>query len=82
MLQCDIEQFFPSVDLAILRDILARKLADAQVMGLVDRILEGGAGVLRDEYEMVYFLLPSTGDRSGLPTRSGSEQAGARRGSR
>jgi retron-type reverse transcriptase len=55
VLQCDVEQFFPSVDLAILRGILARKLADPQVMGLVDRILDGGAGVLRDEYEMVYF---------------------------
>ena len=28
VLQCDVEQFFPSVDHAILRGILARKLAD------------------------------------------------------
>ena len=46
VLQCDVEQFFPSVDLTILRGVLARKIADVRVMGLVDRILEGGAGVL------------------------------------
>lgn len=55
VLQCDVVQFFPSVDHALLRGILARKLADEDVMGLVDRILEGGAGVLDGEYEMVYF---------------------------
>jgi retron-type reverse transcriptase len=55
VLQCDVEQFFPSVDLAILRNILARKLADPGVMWLADQILEGGAGLLADEYTMVYF---------------------------
>ncbi len=55
VLQCDIRQFFPSIDLTILRNLLARKLADAETMGLIDLILAGGAGVLRNEYEMVYF---------------------------
>ena len=55
VLQCDVVQFFPSVDHAILRGILSRKLADADVMWLVDRILESGAGVLAGEYEMVYY---------------------------
>lgn len=55
VLQCDVEQFFPSIDLAILHDILARKIADQQVMWLADRIMEGGAGVLAGEYEMIYF---------------------------
>ncbi len=55
VLQCDVEQFFPSIDLAILDGILARKIADPQVMGLVRRILDGGAGVLANEYDMVYF---------------------------
>jgi RNA-directed DNA polymerase len=54
-LQCDVRQFFPSVDHAILRGILARKLADPDVMWLVDCILESGVGVLREEYEMVWF---------------------------
>ncbi len=55
VLQCDVEQFFPSVDLAILSGILARKLADPQVMWLAHQIMDGGAGVLANEYEMVYF---------------------------
>jgi hypothetical protein len=55
VLPCDVRQFFPSIDHAVLRSILARHLADPAVMGLVDRILEGGAGVLSNEYEMVWF---------------------------
>jgi len=55
VLQCDIVQFFPSVDHAILRCILARKVKDDDVLWLIDRILESGRGVLSEEYEMVYF---------------------------
>lgn len=55
VLQCDVEQFFPSIDLTLLRGILARKIADPQALWLVDQILAGGAGVLAHEYEMVYF---------------------------
>ncbi len=55
VLQCDIEQFFPSVDLTVLRAMLAAKLADDAVMTLVDRILAGGAPVLVDEYTMRWF---------------------------
>ena len=55
VLQCDVRQFFPSIDHAILRRILARKLADRDVMWLVDQILDGGAGVLEGEYEIAWF---------------------------
>ena len=55
VLQCDLGQFFPSIDHAILRAILGRKIADRDVLWLVDRILESGEGVLSDVYEMVYF---------------------------
>jgi RNA-directed DNA polymerase len=55
VLQLDVRQFFPSVDLIILRDILARKLDDPSVLWLVERILESGAGVLSDEYDMAWF---------------------------
>jgi RNA-directed DNA polymerase len=55
VLQCDVRQFFPSVDHAVLRAILARKITDHEVLWLIDRILEGGKGVLSEEYEMVYF---------------------------
>ena len=54
-LQCDLRQFFPSVDHAILRAIIARKIADPQTLALVDAILAGGAGILASEYDMVYF---------------------------
>ncbi len=55
VLQCDVRQFFPSIDHAILKEILGRVIADPDVMWLVDRILESGEGVLSEEYQMVYF---------------------------
>ncbi len=55
VLQWDLVQFFPSVDLQILRGILARLIADPDTLWLIDRILDSGAGVLADEYDMVYF---------------------------
>ena len=54
-LQLDVQQFVPSIDHAILRGLLARHLADARVLTLIDHILAGGANTLRDEYRMVYF---------------------------
>lgn len=70
VLQCDLRQFFPSMDLEILRDLLARRLADPDVMWLVERILESGRGVLEEEYEMVWFPgddLFAAGRPRGLP---------------
>ena len=55
VLQCDVKQFFPSIDHAILREILAKMLPDESAMWLIDRILNSGRGVLSEEYEMVYF---------------------------
>lgn len=55
VLRCDIEQFFPSIDHAVLRGQLARHIADRRVLDLIDRILAGGAGALSAEYRMVYF---------------------------
>ncbi|HEX9971516.1 MAG TPA: reverse transcriptase domain-containing protein [bacterium] len=55
VLQCDIRQFFPSIDHEILRSILARKISDEQVLWLIDKIIASGEGVLSEEYEMVYF---------------------------
>jgi len=70
VLPCDVRRFFPSVDHAILRTVLARYLADPDVMWLIDRILESGAGVLSEEYDMVWFpgddLLAAARSR-GLP---------------
>ena len=50
-----MRQFFPSVDHAILRRNLWQKVNDPQVRWLINQILAGGASVLRDEYDMVWF---------------------------
>ncbi|MBN1148459.1 MAG: hypothetical protein JXA78_14460, partial [Anaerolineales bacterium] len=55
VLQCDVVQFFPSIDHQILYSILARKLDDPGVLWLAARILESGVGVLSDLYQMVHF---------------------------
>jgi RNA-directed DNA polymerase len=55
VLKCDIVQFFPSIDHQILRGLLARHIADEDALWLIDRILESGAGLLADEYEMHWF---------------------------
>ena len=55
VLQCDVRQFFPSIDHTILRGLLVQKITDDNVLWLADRILQSGQGVLSEEYEMVYF---------------------------
>jgi hypothetical protein len=55
VLQCDLEQFFPSLDHAILRQVIARHVGDAQTLALVDRILASGAGLLVETYQMRWF---------------------------
>ncbi len=55
VLTCDIAQFFPSIDHAILRERLARHIACAPTLNLIDHILDSGAGVLADQYTPVYF---------------------------
>ena len=55
VLQCDVRQFFPSIDHAILTEILGRVIGDPGAMWLVERILESGVGVLSEEYEMAWF---------------------------
>lgn len=44
-LQCDIRHFFPSIDHAILREELARKVTDPRTLRLIEAILAGGAGI-------------------------------------
>lgn len=67
-LPCDIRQFFPSIDHAILKPILTRLLPDDSLNWLIERILQSGEDVLAEEYEMVYFPDddPSTGSGQGL----------------
>ncbi|MBA3945513.1 MAG: RNA-dependent DNA polymerase [Herpetosiphonaceae bacterium] len=71
VLQGDIVQFFPSIDHAILRSLLTRRIADDQVLGLIDLLLASGAGVLDSEYTPQWFpgddLLTPFERARGLP---------------
>ena len=54
-LQCDVKQFFPSIDLIILENILAGKIHDPRVLWLCRQVIHSGVGVLSGEYEMTWF---------------------------
>ncbi len=70
VLQCDIQQFFPAIDHAILKAILARTIACPPTMTLCEKIVDSGQGILRGQYDMHYFpgddLLAAARPR-GLP---------------
>jgi retron-type reverse transcriptase len=55
VLKCDIREFFPSIDHAILRELLARHIACPRTLWLIDRLIESGVGILTDRYTPVYF---------------------------
>lgn len=55
VLQCDIRQYFPSIDHELLISEFARRVRDESTLWLCQQILNSGVGVLSDEYEMVWF---------------------------
>ena len=55
VLQCDIRQFFPSIDHQILTAIIQKKISDQEVLWLINKILDSGKDVLKKEFDMVYF---------------------------
>lgn len=55
VLRCDIVQFFPSIDLDILRFQLERVIQDARVLRLCRLILAGGSHELTDQYDLALF---------------------------
>jgi len=70
VLQCDVQQFFPSVDHQILKDRLAHTIGCKATLRLCDKIIDSGIGVLSDEYEMRWFPgddLFAAGRPRGLP---------------
>jgi hypothetical protein len=70
VLRLDIVQHFPSLDHEILKRELFRVVKDTQVRELIDTILAGGAGILKDEYDLAYFAGDTLLDASrprGLP---------------
>jgi retron-type reverse transcriptase len=70
VLKCDLVHFFPSIDHAILRAQLARVIADARTMWLIDQIIDSGAEVHASDASPHYFpgddLFAATRPR-GLP---------------
>lgn len=55
VLQCDVRQFFPSIDHVLLRAEFSRLIRDEDVLWLCDEILKSGEGVLGEEYEMSWY---------------------------
>jgi len=55
VLQCDVRQFFPSIDHAILMAEFSRLIKDDEFLWLCGLILKSGEGVLAEEYEMNWF---------------------------
>jgi retron-type reverse transcriptase len=55
VLRLDIVKHFPSIDHAILYNILAQTIHDDDVLWLVQTIIASGAGVLSEEYSMQWF---------------------------
>jgi hypothetical protein len=55
VLQCDVQQFFPSIDHAIMRTELARLIRDEDLLWLCDQILDSGVRVLPKTGDWGYF---------------------------
>ena len=77
VLQCDIVQFFPSVDHAILRQLLSRTIACPPTMHLIEKIIDSGQGIHDERYIMQWFpnddLLAAARPR-GLPIGNQTSQ--------
>jgi retron-type reverse transcriptase len=70
VLTCDVRQFFPSIDHAVLFEILKQKISDESALWLAEQILKSGVGILSEEYEMTWFpgdTLFAAGRPRGLP---------------
>ncbi len=55
VLQCDLKQFFPSLDHEVLTGLIKNKIEDAKIMWLIQRIVSSGKDLLKDIYHTVYF---------------------------
>lgn len=55
VLQLDIREFFPSIDHAVLLQMLQRHLADPRLLALCEQIIASGRDILAEEYTPVLF---------------------------
>ena len=71
VLKADVTKFFPSIDHEVLYALLARRIRCAPTRRLMRLVLDSGAGVLAEEYEMAWFpgdtLLSPLERARGLP---------------
>ncbi len=77
VLQCDVVQFFPSIDHAVLERLLARRIADKRTMQLCHSIIASGIDIHKEAYQMQWFpndnLLAASRPR-GLPIGNQTSQ--------
>jgi retron-type reverse transcriptase len=68
VLKCDIKKYFPSIDHAILKSLIRKRIADPDVLWLIDSIIDRSN---KQEYEYDYFpgddLFAPLERRKGLP---------------
>jgi retron-type reverse transcriptase len=55
VLRADVVKHFPSIDHQILHQNLSKRIPEDDIMALVDTIIASGAGILDEEFEMVWF---------------------------
>jgi len=70
VLHMDVRQYFPSIDHAILWEILGQTIADERLLELCRVIIASGQDIHRENYEMTYFpgdTLFATARPRGLP---------------
>jgi len=71
LLKGDLVKFFPSVDHAVMKGVLSKRVGDAGVLWLAETIIDSGRGILEGECPPMWFagddlLAPSARER-GLP---------------
>jgi retron-type reverse transcriptase len=75
VLKCDVRKYFPSIDHEILKGLVARKIKDPDVLGLVNRIIDGSNP---QEEVQEWFpgdeLFTPAGRRRGLPIGNQTSQ--------
>ncbi len=77
VLRCDIVEFFPAMDHAVLRGLLTRVIGDDDLLWLCDTLLTGGADELTTQYTCVRFAGDTDADMRrprGLPIGNQTSQ--------
>lgn len=73
-LHLDVKSYFPTVDLQILRGLLARRIRDRPFLGILDRVLDAGDGLYRSLWIRAWLKLPPHVPGKGLPVGAYTSQ--------